>query len=449
MRALALSLGLLAAGMPVFAQSIPYEEFTLPNGLRVFLIRDPSVPVVSLTLMAAAGSRNESPGLSGFAHLFEHLMFEGSAHVPRGRFDRILEAHGAANNASTHNDFTFYYETLPSNALALAAWLDADRLSALDVSEKNMRTQVDVVKEEIRQSVENRPYIPLLCYEIPGRAFSNWANQHPTVGTFEDLDRATLKEVRLFFDRHYAPSNLMMAVAGDFEPGQAKALLTRYFGWIPNRAETPAKPDLSEKPQSEQRAFDVTDVHAQVPGLAVVWSDMPPRGSKGYYAMALLGRMLFHGKSSRLYQLLVKDKQVAVAVDEPYAGGLGFPVSDVEEFKEAGLFGGFILTKDGVSADGVAALVLAEAARIAAEGVPPEELERAKTKLRSETIQGLQTTLGRAYAVLRAALLDGSPAVANEELSRFMAVSPDDVKAAASKHLLPTKANIFRLKAAR
>lgn len=161
---------LLACG-PASAQSISYEEFTLPNGLRVFLIRDASVPVVSLTLAVAAGSRDESPGLSGFAHLFEHLMFEGSVHVPRGGFDRILEAHGAASNASTHNDFTFYYETLPSNALALAAWLDADRLSALDVSEKNMRTQVDVVKEEIRQSVENRPYIPLLWYEVPGRVF--------------------------------------------------------------------------------------------------------------------------------------------------------------------------------------------------------------------------------------------------------------------------------------
>jgi predicted Zn-dependent peptidase len=436
---------LLACG-PASAQSISYEEFTLPNGLRVFLIRDASVPVVSLTLAVAAGSRDESPGLSGFAHLFEHLMFEGSVHVPRGGFDRILEAHGAASNASTHNDFTFYYETLPSNALALAAWLDADRLSALDVSEKNMRTQVDVVKEEIRQSVENRPYIPLLWYEVPGRVFSNWANQHPALGTFEDLDRATLKEARRFFDRHYAPSNLLMAVAGDFEPGRAKELVTRYFGWIPNRAETPARPDLSEKPQSGRRVFDSSDVHAQVPGVAVVWSDMPPRGSRGYYAMALLGRLLFHGKSSRLYQLLVKDKQMAVAVDDPYAGGLGFPVSDMEEFREAGLFGGFILTKGGVSADEVAAMILAEAARIAAEGVPPEELERAKTKLRSERILGLQTTLGRAYAVLRAALLDGSPAAANEELARFAAVSPEDLKTAAARHLLPEKANVFRLR---
>jgi len=187
---LVLLLGLALCAAPARAMTIPIHSFELPNGLRVVLSPDRTVPVVTLAAVFDVGGRQEVRGRSGFAHLFEHLMFEGSAHVPKGRFDKLLEGFGADNNASTHEDFTFYYEVMPSNVLPLAAWLDADRLSALDVSETNMRNQVSVVKEEKRMRVDNEAYAPLLAVEIASRTFSNYANSHPLIGTFEDLDAA-------------------------------------------------------------------------------------------------------------------------------------------------------------------------------------------------------------------------------------------------------------------
>ncbi|HAH05115.1 MAG TPA: hypothetical protein DCM05_01100 [Elusimicrobia bacterium] len=440
---LVLLLGLALCAAPARAMTIPIHSFELPNGLRVVLSPDRTVPVVTLAAVFDVGGRQEVRGRSGFAHLFEHLMFEGSAHVPKGRFDKLLEGFGADNNASTHEDFTFYYEVMPSNVLPLAAWLDADRLSALDVSETNMRNQVSVVKEEKRMRVDNEAYAPLLAVEIASRTFSNYANSHPLIGTFEDLDAATLKDVRGFFNDYYAPKNAWLAVVGDFDPAEARKLLERYFGWIPNRGE-PVFPDTAEPRQESERAFTVDDPHANVPALALVWNNLPARGTPEAAALNLLGRLLFYGKSSRLYQLLVKNKQAATSVE----GGLGFPVFDAAEYKFPGLFGCFILHKSDVPAAQLRDLVYEEVRRIGASGVGAEELERVKTKLRSDWVVERQTTLGRAAALLRAAVLDGDPAAANGELERFMALTPADIQAAAAKHLVPGSANVFELKPA-
>jgi predicted Zn-dependent peptidase len=426
------------------AQTIPMTRFDLPNGLRVVLSPDKAVPVVTLAMVFDVGARQEVRGRSGFAHLFEHLMFEGSAHVPKGRFDKLLEGYGADNNASTHEDFTFYYEVMPSNVLPLAAWLDADRLSSLDVSETNMRNQVSVVKEEKRMRVDNEAYAPLLAVDISSRVFSNYANSHPTIGTFSDLDAATLKDVRGFFNDYYAPKNAWLAVVGDFEPAAGRKLIEDYFGWIPNSGE-PVFPDTEEPRQEAERSFSMTDAHANVPAVAVVWNNLPARRVvPDTYALALLGRLLFYGKSSRLYQLLVKDKQVATSVD----GSLGFPIAGESEYKAPGLFGCFILHRPQTPASAVRDLVYEEVKRTAAGGVSAQELERVKTKFRSDWVVEQQTTLGRAAALLRAAVLDGNPEAANGELERFTAVTPADVQAAAAKYLVPGSANVFELKTA-
>ncbi|MBI5243690.1 MAG: insulinase family protein [Elusimicrobia bacterium] len=442
------ALFLLAALWSPARAEIPFERFELPNGLRVILSPDKAVPVATFAMAFDVGGRQEVKGRSGFAHLFEHLMFEGSAHLSKGRFDKLLEGYGADNNASTHVDFTLYYEVMPSNVLPLAAWLDSDRMSALEVGEKSMRNQISVVKEEKRMRVDNEAYAPLLLVEVASRTFSNFANSHPTIGTFEDLDAATLQDVKGFFDAYYAPKNAWLCVVGDFDPVEERKVIERYFSWIPNRG-VPVFPDIAEPRQAGERVFALTDAHAKVPGAAILYNNMPERRSvPDFYALALLGRTLFYGKSSRLYQLLVKEKQAAVAIDEPYAGGLGFPLSDPAEFKAPGLFGAFILHKPETSPAQIRELVYEEVKKIAAGAMGASEIERVKTKFRSDWVVEQQTTLGRAGALLRAAVLDGDPAAANGELERYMAVTPADIQAAAAKYLVPESANVFELKTA-
>lgn len=431
-----------AAKFPV----IEFEELILANGMTVFLSPDSSVPVVTLAMAVPVGARQEERGRSGFAHLFEHLMFEGSANVPKGKFDKILESYGGDNNAWTATDYTFYYETFPSHATEVGLWLDADRLSSLEITESAMRNQVDVVKEEKRQSVYNEAYGRLLWVDITSKTFSNWQNAHDTYGGFEDLEAANLADVRKFFENQYAPRNVRMALVGDFDPAQVRVWVRKYFGWIPNRGEPPPV-DTSEVVQREERTFHMSDPHAKVPGVAIVWNNLPERRSPAYYALSLLGRLLFEGKSARLYQLLVKEEQVATAVDEPFTGGLGFPASDWESYRYPGSFGGFVLRKEGVSSDRVRALIYDEVGRIGDEGIKEGELRRVKTKFRSDWIVSRQTTLGRASALLAASILDGDASAANGELERFLAVTPEDIRAAAAVHLIPSAANVFDLAA--
>ncbi|MEQ1917605.1 MAG: pitrilysin family protein, partial [Elusimicrobiota bacterium] len=213
------------AGAAETAPRIDFSSFTLANGMRVLLSRDASVPVVAMTMIVDVGGRHEARGLSGFAHLFEHMMFEGSKHVPKGGFDRMLETYGGDNNASTHEDFTFYYEQVPSNALPIALWLDADRIGALSVTPESVKNQIEVVKEEKRMRVDNEPYGPLLYVDMASHTFSNWQNSHPTIGSFEDLDAASLKDVRAFFEAYYSPDNIIMAIVGDIEPDETRALV--------------------------------------------------------------------------------------------------------------------------------------------------------------------------------------------------------------------------------
>jgi predicted Zn-dependent peptidase len=426
----------LAAAGP----AIDFEEFRLENGLRVILSRDPAVPVTAVAMIFDVGGRHEVPGRSGFAHLFEHLMFEGSKNVPKGSFDRILESYGGDNNASTHADFTLYHEVVPSNALPIALWLDADRVGALNVGKEAVSTQIEVVKEEKRMRVDNEPYGSLLYVDMASQTFSNWRNAHPVIGSFEDLDAADLKDVRDFFETYYAPSNAIMAIVGDVNPEEAKKLVLGLFGGIPSH-DAPAPPDLGEPPPSGERSVSLQDPHARLPALGFTWKGMPERGTQDFFALTLLGRALFLGKGARLYQELVKDSQVAVSVE----GGLGFPVADADEYKAPGLFGGFVLHKSERDPSTVKALVNAQVARLAKEGLTDLELDRVKTKFRSDWIMERQESLGRAQALLKAALLDGDAGAANS-LDGYMAVGPQDIRRVAAKYLLPAASTWFMLK---
>ncbi|MBI2789695.1 MAG: insulinase family protein [Elusimicrobia bacterium] len=424
------------------APRIDFSSFTLANGLRVVLSRDASVPVAAMTMIVDVGGRHEAPGLSGFAHLFEHLMFEGSKHVPRGDFDKLLETYGGDNNASTHEDFTFYYEQVPSNALPVAVWLDADRVGALNVAAESVKNQIEVVKEEKRMRVDNEPYGAMLYVDMASHTFSNWQNSHPTIGSFADLDAASLKDVRAFFEAYYSPDNIIVAIVGDIDLDATRALVSSYFGSMPAKPR-PKAADTAEPAPAGERTVKLADEHAKLPALGFTWKGGPERGTDDYYALLLLGKALFSGKSARLYQRLVKESQAAVSLD----GGLGFPISDADEYKAPGAFGGFVIHKREKTAAELKALVAAEVARVAKEGLSAPELERVKTKFRSDWLRGQETSLGRAQRLLYAALLDGDPEAANRELSRFMAVTPEMVRRAAAARLSPAAATWFELAA--
>ena len=430
------------AGAAETAPRIDFSSFTLANGMRVLLSRDASVPVVAVTMIVDVGGRHEARGLSGFAHLFEHMMFEGSKHVPKGGFDKLLETYGGDNNASTHEDFTFYYEEVPSNALPVALWLDADRIGALSVTPESVKNQIEVVKEEKRMRVDNEPYGSMLYVDMASHTFSNWQNSHPTIGSFADLDAASLKDVRAFFEAYYSPDNIIMAIVGDIKVDETQALVSSYFGPIPAKPR-PAAADMTEPAPAGERMIKLVDAHAKLPALGFTWKGAPERGTEDYYAMLLLGKALFSGKSARLYQDLVKQSQVAVSLD----GGIGFPISDADEYKAPGAFGGFVVHKRAKTAAEVKALIEGQIAKVAAEGLTLAELERVKTKFRSDWLRAQETRLGRAQRLLYAALLDGDAEAANRELARFMAVTPEQIRRVAADRLTPAAATWFALAA--
>lgn len=432
------SLGLTAAlaAQAVQVPPIPFTEFKLKNGMRVILSEDHTLPVVTESMLFAVGGRNEHPGQSGFAHLFEHLMFEGSAHAPKGVFDHLVEGYGGTDNASTHEDYTFYFESVPSNVLETVMWLDADRLSALDVTQEAMQNQIKVVEEEKRLRVNNSPYGPLMYVDLQQQAFANWQNAHPVIGSFKDLNAATLAEVRQFFDDYYAPRNCILTIVGDFDSAQVRPMVEKYFGWIPNRGK-PAPVNTKEPQQSQPRRETIHDPLAKLPALTMSWHG-PERGTRDFYALTMLGQLLFSGQGSRLYQSLVKDHKVALQVD----GGLGFPMGSYRDYLAPGLFSGLVVYKPNANAQEVEGLVMQQIHQIEATGVSTETLHRLQTKFASDWIRVQQTTLGRNQLLALAALFDGRPGDANTELARFMDVNSNDLERVAQTYLTSARLNL-------
>lgn len=428
--------GLAAGAQTVQVPQIPFTTFTLPNGMRVVLSADHALPVVTESILANVGGRDEHKGRSGFAHLFEHLMFEGSAHAPKGEFDHLVEGYGGNDNASTHEDYTFFYENVPSNVLETVMWLDADRLAALNVTEANMKNQIQVVEEERRLRVDNAAYGPLLYVDLGQAAFRNWQNAHPVIGSYADLNAATLFDVREFFNEYYAPHNLILTIVGDIDVAKTEALVRKYFGWIPNRGKiTPV--DTAEPVQTAEKTVTVYDAQAKLPALVVAWQG-PKRDTPDFYALTMLGQLLFSGESSRMYQALVKTHPVALQV----GGGVGFPQGDYSDYRAPGLFTALAIYKPGTTAADVQGLMFQQIHQVEATGVTPTELERIKTKFSSDWIEGEQTTLARAQQLALATLFDGTPAAANSELSKFLAVTSNDLQRVAREYLTSTRATV-------
>ena len=410
---------------------IPVATKKLDNGLTVVVSEDRSAPVVGVSVVYGIGMRLEPRNRTGFAHLFEHLMFEGSVNAPEGVFDRVITGGGGRNNGSTRADFTNYIEIAPSSAIEPILWLEADRMRMLDFSETTLKNQQDVVKEEIRNNVQNQPYGGFMWIDIGQHAFQKWENNHDGYGSFEDLENADLDDVKAFHRDFYGPNNAILSLAGDISPDEGFALAEKYFGDIPARA-TPAAPDFSEGLNTREKRIQQGDKLAQVPAIAAAWK-MPDRGSADQAPMAVLGALLANGDASRLYQGLVKGRELALNVDSLYG------LTSEWEYDGPTLFTVFALYKPTSSADEVLAAIDEEIATVIADGVDDATLARVKTRMLADWYDGMESFLSRADNLAKLQLLWGDAAVANRIPGWIEAVTSADIQRAARTYL--TQAN--------
>jgi predicted Zn-dependent peptidase len=417
------------AAPPAAAWRIPIEVRKLPNGLTVVVSEDHTAPTFGMSTAYRIGFRLEPKGRTGFAHLFEHMMFEGTPVSPKGTLTRVIEGGGGVLNGSTRYDYTNYIASAPTSALDAILWLEADRMKQLDFSEKNLKNQQEVVKEEIRVNVKNRPYGLFFWTDLAGKAFDKWENAHDGYGSFEDLDAATLKDVESFYQTYYGPNNAVMALVGDLTPAEVFARVEKYFGALPSRP-TPPPPDVSEGLNTAERTLEQTDPLARVPAIAVGYK-MPARGSRDHVPAAVLGDLLLNGEASRLYQGLVKGKELLLQIQ----GGMNWPLGDAWTFNGPALMGMFALYKPTTSAKAVADAIQEEIQKVAREGIPGADLARVKTKMRSDYYAGLELPIYRADAIALAQLLTGNAAFVNEVPEKLEAVTSADLQRVASTYL--------------
>jgi zinc protease len=419
----------------------PVERFSLDNGLRVVLAPDRSVPVVAVSVFYDVGMRNEPEGRTGFAHLFEHVMFQGSAHVPKMEHARLVQAAGGTFNGSTHQDYTNYYEALPAEALERALFLEADRMAAPAITEENLRNQIDVVKEEIRVNVLNRPYGAFPWLQLPQVAFESFANTHDGYGSFVDLESSTVADATDFFSRYYAPGNAVLCIGGDLDVGETERLVRHWFGRVEAR-EVPRTPDTGEPSPTTVRRDVVEDRLAPAPAVALGWRVPDPVGDLDtYLGTVLLAELLSEGDASRLERRLVHDDRLAVA-QSSYVGLFGDPF----DVRDATLLTTQVHHPAAVGVDDVLAAVHDEIGRVATEGVSVEELARVQARTSAQLLRQADSVLGRTLAFAASELVHGRAELAGELAARLAAVTPDAVQAAA-KGLDPGTAAVLELRA--
>ncbi len=429
----------LLSAKPITAQQwkAPTSMKKLSNGLTVVVSEDHSAPTFGICVSYGIGFRLEPEGRTGFAHLFEHLMFEGTPNAPKGVLDRVIEGGGGTNNGDTRYDYTEYIETAPISALDPVLWIEADRMKTLDFSTKNLDNQRSVVEEEVRVNVINQPFGLFFAIDLPGKAYNTYPNAHNFYGDFNDLDAAKIEDVKAFYEKYYTPGNAVMAIVGDVKPEDVYAKVEKYFDTVPSRP-TPPKLKVDEPAQTAERRSSETDKLSKVPGLAIGYR-MPPRHSSDALAGAVVGELLHNGQASRLYQALVKDKQVALSVD----GGVNWPLGTPFEFAGPTLMTSFIVYPPNVSEDQVLGAYDATLKDLAEKGPSQQDLDRIVAKMRSDIYGNLEIPINRASALSHAVIFDGnfdSVYQLPEELSK---VTVAQVKAFAAKYLVSTNRTII------
>ncbi|MBM3735836.1 MAG: insulinase family protein [Acidobacteria bacterium] len=418
---------------------IPFEKYTLKNGLRVILSRDSGAPVVAVYLIYDVGARAEEKGRSGFAHLFEHMMFQGSKNAPKGMHFKTVEANGGDLNGSTHPDFTDYFETLPSNKLPVALWLESDRMRELNITAENLANQKEAVKEERRMRVDNQPYALGIVDLFPELVFRNWSNSHSIIGSFEDLNAAGVDDVSRFFKTYYAPNNAVLVVAGDLNPAEARKWIDVYFSDIPSQPR-PKRPDLAEPTQTESRWKKHSDKLAQVPALAVAWPG-PKRRSPDYNALVMLDAVLTAGPSSRFALNLVKGKESLVS----YEANLSWPFGSANDYRDPGVYGIWVMHKPQFTARQVVDQVSGEIQRIAKEGVPEKELARVRAYVESARIREVQSMQRRAALLGQYEVFDGDAGLVNTELGMLAKVTDKQIQDVAGRYFPEARRSVLEV----
>lgn len=409
----------------------------LSNGLTVVVSEDHSAPTFGLCISYGIGFRLEPQGRTGFAHLFEHMMFEGTPDAPKGVFDRVIEGGGGFNNGDTRYDFTEYIESGPISALDPMLWLEADRMKTLDFSVKNLDNQRSVVEEEVRVNVLNQPYGSFYWLDLPQKAFDTYPNAHNFYGDFKDLDAANIDDVKKFYEQYYTPNNAVLAVVGDVKTADIFAKAEKYFASIPSRP-TPPRPEVNEPPQKSERRSTESDKLARIPALAIGYH-MPPRSSPDAIVGAVTAGLLHNGQASVLYQALVKEKQVAVSV----VGGMNWPLGNAFEYNGPTLMTSFIVYPQNISEDQLLATYDAVIAELARKGPSREQVERIAAKMRSDWYGQLEIPINRASALSHAVLFEGNFDSVYQIPDRVAKVTPEEVRSFVAKYLVPTNRTII------
>jgi zinc protease len=413
---------------------IQIEHKTLGNGLQVVVAPDRTAPVVTVGVYYKIGFRLEPKGRSGFAHLFEHMMFQGSENAAKMQHIKLINSSGGVLNGSTMYDVTNYYQAVPSNALERVLWLEADRMRALKVDDENLRNQRDVVKEEVRVNVMNQPYGGFPWLDMPPVAFRNWANAHNFYGDFADLDAASLSDVQTFFRTYYVPNNAVLLILGDVSPSEGFALAEKHFANIP-AGPPPRFADPSEPRQSEERRGDVVEKFGTLPAMAIGYV-VPERRTSDWCAMALLDQALHGGRAGRIYRELVLEKQLAVEAD----GG----IDDIFGYNGPTQMTTRILHKPEVTSEATLAAFDTVIRATREEGISASELEQLKVKWRSDyfaTLEGGRGGYMPKYGLMHLlacfTLFDGQPGLVNTILDGFLRVTREQVQNVARTYLVP------------
>jgi len=443
-----LCIGVLAVGLSTIANAqtggkqaglnVPVTYYTLPNGLKVVLSPEKSAPLTTVAVYYNIGFRIEPKDRTGFAHLFEHLMFQGSKNMGKMEYINLVQSNGGVLNGSTRFDFTNYFAVVPSHKLETLLWAEADRMRGLDITQENLTNQQGVVGNEVKVNVLNQPYGTFPWIDLPMAAFTNWYNSHNFYGDLKDIEAATLEDAKTFFNKYYSPKNAVLVVVGDFEEPQAKQWVEKYFANIPAQTPDPIG-DISEPRQTEEKTVSRTDKLANKPAVGFGYQ-MPKRGSEEYYAMGLIDQILLQGEDSLLYQELVKTKGYTGGL----SGGINGYLGNMFNYNGPMLFSVDLIHDDKFTAKEILAATDSVVEQLQNKPVAQKDIDRAIVKLRSNFYDTLQQFggVGRADLLACFALFDNDPKKINEIEDNFRKVTPSLIQKTAKEYLRKTNRTV-------
>jgi zinc protease len=421
--------------------TVPVDYHKLDNGLKVVLSRDASSPTAVIAVYYNIGFRIEPKDRTGFAHLFEHMMFQGSQHLGKNEFIGLVESNGGNLNGSTRFDFTNYYEIVPSHTVETVLWGEADRMRGLNITQENLANQQGVVKNEVKVNVLNQPYGGFPWLDLPQLANTNWYNAHNFYGDLAHLDAATLADVQQFFKTYYGPNNAVLVVTGDIDPAQTLAWVKKYFGAIPS-SKLPPQADIAEPRQDKEKRANREDPLANRPALALGYHH-PPRDTPEFYAMGLIDQLLLQGPDSRLHETLVQKRGLTGSVD----GGANVGFGSMFDIKGPTLWTVSLIHDSSKPVDEIIKAIDEEISRLQTTPVTKEELALAMVKRRSALFaeQEDQVRFGRANLLASYALFDDDPAKINRLEAEFGKVTPELIQKTAREWLRSTNRTILTI----